>query len=123
MIARMLGNAAAVDATTLDKNYGKLLVEGEAFEIGFKVIRDIIIFTNKRLLMVDKQGITGKKQEFLTIPYGKITKFSLETAGRLDMDADLKIWVGSESQPITKDLGRKVDAMDLQRVLATHILT
>lgn len=59
--------------------------------MAFKVIRDMFVFTNKRLIIVDKQGVTGKKAEYLSVPYGSITRFSKESAGMMDLDADLKI--------------------------------
>ena len=66
--------------------------------------------------------MTGKKIEYLSIPYSKITKFSIETSGRFDLDAELKIWVGSDTSPIQKKFNKKVNIYDLQRVLAQFTL-
>ena len=90
--------------------------------MGFNVFRDKFIFTDKRLILVDVQGITGKKVSFVSVPYGKITKFSIETAGHLDLDAELKIWVGSDPMPIEKKFNKQVNVYDLQAVLAAHVL-
>ena len=98
-----------------------MLVDGEAIEVGFKVIRDTFVFTNKRLILVDIQGITGKKTEYLSIPYNKITKFSIETAGHFDLDAELKLWIGSDLTPLEKKFNKKVNIYDLQKILATHV--
>jgi len=117
-----LGNACTVDSAKLEKKYSQLLTENEEFEVGFQVIRDTFVFTNKRLILVNVQGITGKKTEYLSIPYGKITKFSIETAGSFDLDAELKIWVGSDPLPISKKFNKKVSIYDLQAVLAKHVL-
>jgi hypothetical protein len=68
------------------------------------------------------QGMTGRKIEYLSIPYNKITKFSIETAGRFDLDAELKIWVGSDTIPIQKKFNKKVNIYDLQKVLAEFTL-
>ena len=106
----------------IEKDYAKLLAEGEAIEVGFAVFRDTSIFTDKRLMIVDVQGMTGKKIEYLSIPYSKITKFSIETSGRFDLDAELKIWVGSDPSPIQKKFNKKVNIYDLQRVLAQFTL-
>jgi hypothetical protein len=73
-------------------------------------------------MIVDVQGMTGKKIEYLSIPYSKITKFSIETSGRFDLDAELKIWVGSDPSPIQKKFNKKVNIYDLQRVLAQFTL-
>ena len=122
-IQGLLGNAGVVDSTALTSEYGILLTDGEMIEIGFKVIRDVFIFTNKRLILVDKQGMTGKKKEYFTIMYKKITRFSIETAGHFDLDAELKIWVSSAIEPtIEKKFNRKVNIYDVQKVLAHHLL-
>jgi len=123
LISGIMGNAGVVDSEKLIEDYGKLLAENEAIEIGFQLIRDVFIFTNKRLILVDKQGLTGKKIEYLSIIYKSITRFSIETAGHLDLDAELKVWISSAELPvIEKKFNRKVNIYDLQKVLATHIM-
>ena len=122
LLSGILGNAGVVDANKLQSDYGQLLTEGETIEVGFKVIRDTFVFTNKRLIIVDVQGLTGSKTEYLSIPYSKITKFSIETAGHFDLDAELKLWISSYPAPIEKKFNKKVNIYDLQKVLATHVL-
>jgi len=117
-----MGNAGAVAPDKLEADYGQLLTEGEKVEVGFSVFRDTFIFTDKRLMIVDVQGMTGRKIEYLSIPYGSVTKFSVETAGRFDLDAELKIWVGSEPTPIQKKFNKKVNIYDVQKVLAGFTL-
>ncbi len=122
ILSGLLGNAGVVTPEKLAADYGKLLIEGETIEVGFVVIRDTFVFTNKRLILVDIQGLTGSKIDYLSIPYSKITKYSIETAGTFDLDAELKIWVGSDHTPISKKFNKKVSIYDLQMVLAEHIL-
>lgn len=123
LIGALMGNANEVSAETLRKDYGKLLLEDEQIEIGFKLIRDVYIFTNKRLILVDKQGLTGKKEDMLSLPYKAISRFSLETAGHFDLDAELKIWVSSATEPtISKTFNTSVDVYAVQRLLASHVL-
>jgi len=122
LISGLMGNAGVVPAEELQKEYGDLLAETETIEIGFKLIRDTFIFTNKRLILIDKQGLTGKKTDYLSILYHSISRFSIETAGHFDLDAELKIWVSSAQMPaIQKRFNKKVNIYDLQKVLATHI--
>ena len=91
--------------------------------MGFKLIRDTFIFTNKRLIIVDVQGITGSKTEYLSIAYKSISRFSIETAGTFDLDAELKIWISSEAQPsIRKKFSKTVNVYEVQKVLAYHVL-
>jgi hypothetical protein len=119
----LIGNAGVAQPSELNKEYGILLAEGESIEIGFKLVRDVFIFTNKRLILVEKQGLTGKKVDYLSIAYKSISRFGIETAGHLDLDAELKIWVSSETQPsIIRKFNSQVSIYDLQRVLAQHVL-
>ncbi|MEO8237561.1 MAG: PH domain-containing protein [Flavobacterium sp.] len=123
IFSALLGNAGAVSQEDLIKNYGQLLTDSEEIEMGFKLIRDTFIFTNKRLILVDKQGITGSKTEYRSIAYKSITRFSIETAGTFDLDAELKIWVSSELQPsIVKQFNKSVNVYEVQKVLAHHVL-
>ncbi|MDY6930804.1 MAG: PH domain-containing protein [Halobacteriota archaeon] len=122
LISSLMGNAGVVDTKKLNEEYGKLLAENETIEIGFQLVRDVFIFTNERLILVDKQGLTGKKTEYLSIIYKSISRFSIETAGHLDLEAELKIWISSSELPvIDKCFNRKVNIYDLQKVLATFI--
>ena len=123
LFSALLGNAGAVNQETLVKDYGKLLITGEEIELGFKLIRDTFIFTNKRLILIEKQGITGSKIEYKSITYKSISRFSVETAGTFDLEAELKIWVSSETNPsIVKQFNKSVNVYDVQNVLAHHVL-
>ncbi|MFT3739890.1 MAG: PH domain-containing protein [Breznakibacter sp.] len=123
LFSALIGNAGAVGQADLEKEYGKLLVEGETIELGFKLIRDTFIFTNKRMILVEKQGLTGSKTDYKTITYKSITRFSIETAGTFDLDAELKVWISSETQPsIVKQFNKSVNVYDVQKVLATYVL-
>jgi hypothetical protein len=123
LLSNLLGNAGVATPEELQKEYAKLLVPAETIEVGFKLIRDVFIFTNKRLILVDKQGITGKKVEYMSILYKSISRFSIETAGSFDLDAELKIWVSSEATPsVAKRFNKQVNIYDLQKVLAERVL-
>ncbi|MTK52949.1 PH domain-containing protein [Paludibacter sp.] len=123
LFSALIGNAGAVSQEDLKKEYGRLLVEGEEIELGFKLIRDLFIFTTKRLILIDKQGITGSKTEYKSIVYKSISRFSIETAGTFDLDAELKIWISSEQLPsITKQFNKSVNVYDVHKVLASHVL-
>lgn len=123
IFSAILGNAGSVSQEDLVKNYGLLLTDSEEIEMGFKLIRDTFIFTTKRLILVDKQGLTGSKTEYKSISYKSITRFSVETAGTFDLDAELKIWVSSESHPsIIKQFNKSVNVYEVQKILAHHVL-
>ena len=101
---------------------GDLLVPGEEIDAAFKLVRDMIIFTNRRLMFVDKQGLTGKKSEYHSIPYRAITHFMIETAGTFDRDTELKIWISGRKEPIVKEFKRgKSTILLVQKALAAYV--
>jgi hypothetical protein len=123
LFSAILGNANTVSQDELIKQFGQLLTDGEEIELGFKLIRDTFIFTTKRLILVDKQGLTGNKTEYKSISYKSISRFSVETSGTFDLDAELKIWISSELQPsIKKQFNKSVNVYEVQKVLAHHVL-
>lgn len=118
----LMGNASEVNIENLKKEYENILAPSERVEKAYKLIRDLFIFTNKRLILVDKQGVTGKKTEYHSIPYRSITHFSIETAGHFDLDAELKIWISGTALPIEKQFNSSLNVYELQRVLAEYCL-
>ncbi len=117
----LMGNASEVDAAEVQQEFNKIFAKGENVERAYKLIRDMFIFTNKRLILIDKQGLTGKKMEYHSLPYKSITHFSIETAGNFDLDADLKIWVSGAATPIQKQFNKNLNIYELQSVLAEYV--
>ena len=119
----LLGNASQKDIEKTERQLEDILTTTENVELAFSLIRDLIVFTDKRLILVDKQGMTGKKTSYKSFPYRSISRFSVETAGHFDLDAELKIWVSSAQEPaevlhFTSD--RSVIA--IQKALAEAVL-
>ena len=69
-----------------------IFIDGEQIIQSFRGIRDGVVFTNKRIIAINVQGITGKKKDFTSLPYSKIQAYSVETAGVLDLDSELELW-------------------------------
>lgn len=122
LLNNLLGNATEVNTESLEQEFAPILCDGEIMESAYQVFRDKWIFTNKRLIMLDVQGVTGSKREYHSIPYSSIVQFSVETAGTLDDDCEMKIWVKGLELPIKKEFGRKIDVKGIQRSLASHLL-
>ena len=118
----LLGNASEIDATKIQAEFTQILATGEKIERAYQLIRDLFVFTDKRLILVDKQGITGSKIEYHSLPYRAITHFSIETAGHFDLDAELKIWVSGTAEPIQKQFNKRLNIYELQSVLAAYVL-
>lgn len=120
---KLLGNASEVSIAKLTEKYGRLLTDGEQVELGFQLIRDTFMFTEKRLIVVDVQGLTGSKVEYKSMPYKSISRFSLETAGTFDLDAELKIWISSENLPsASKRFNKSIDVYEVQKYLAEKVM-
>ncbi|MER6987796.1 PH domain-containing protein [Saccharopolyspora hirsuta] len=117
----MMGNASRTDPGAAEKEFGRLLAQGEEIHAAYQLIRDSFLFTDRRLILVDKQGVTGRKVEYHSIPYRAITHFSVETAGTFDLDAELKIWLSGTAEPISKQFGKGVDVYEVQALLSTFI--
>jgi len=118
----LMGNASEVNIAEVQKECSNILAENENIEKAYRLIRDMFIFTNKRLILIDKQGVTGKKIEYHSIPYKSITHFSIETAGNFDLDAELKIWISGTATPIQKQFNRNLNIYAVQSVLASYVL-
>lgn len=69
-----------------------LLIGGEQVMSAYKGMRDFVVFTNMRVIAVNVQGVTGKKKDFTSLPYSKISAFSVETSGVADIDSELEMW-------------------------------
>lgn len=120
---KILGNASEVSVEKLQEKYGRLLVDNENIELGFKLIRDVFMFTDKRLVLIDVQGLTGSKVEYKSLPYKNMSRFSLETSGTFDLDAELKIWISSENNPtVSKKFNKSIDVYEVQKFLALKVM-
>ncbi|RCW74999.1 PH domain-containing protein [Saliterribacillus persicus] len=116
----LMGNASNVDKKDIMRDYEQLFVNGEEVNVAFKVIRDLFIFTDKRLILVDKQGLIGKKTSYHSIMYKSISHFSVETAGTFDMDSELKIWISGNLEPlVSKNFKKDSNIFEIQKVLAS----
>ncbi|MBI4856723.1 MAG: PH domain-containing protein [Acetobacterium woodii] len=99
----------------------ELLVEGEEAVAAYKTIRDSAVFTNKRLIVRDAQGLSGKKVEVYSLPYSSINMWSTENAGKiLDLNAEVELW--TRAGHIKVNLRKGVDVRKFDRLIANAIL-
>ena len=118
----VIGNVSKIDPAKIQQEFSQILALGERVEHAYQLIRDYFVFTDKRFVLVDKQGLTGSKVEYHSIPYKSITHFSVETAGTFDLDAELKIWISSTAAPIQKKFNKNLSIYEVQSVLASYVL-
>ena len=110
-----------VNEVPVPQDIQDLLVEGEQAVAAYATFRDSAIFTNKRLIVRDAQGLTGKKVEVYSIPYSSINMWSSENAGKvLDINAELQLW--TRSGMIKVKVGKQVDVRRLDRLVAWAVL-
>jgi hypothetical protein len=115
----LIGNAAETDIDDVKKDYGKLLGKNEQVIQAYKWVRDLLIFTDYRLILVDIQGATGKKVDYHSIPYKSIRHFAVESTGHFDLEAELKIWVaGLGAEPLVYTFSKDADVYRVQALLA-----
>ncbi|MBB6636685.1 PH domain-containing protein [Cohnella thailandensis] len=118
----LIGNASEVKIEEATAEFSRIIGEKERIEKAYKLVRDMFVFTNKRLILVDRQGLTGKKVEYHSYPYKSITHFSIETAGRFDLDAELKFWISGNPAPVVKQFNKSLNIYELQKVLSDYIV-
>lgn len=122
LLNHLFGNASEVNINELKNEFGDILIPEEDIVAAFRIFRDKWVFTNKRLIMLDVQGVTGSKRDYHSVPYHSIDHFSVETSGTLDGDCEMKLWIKGMSEPLKKEFKRDVDVKSLQRILATYVL-
>jgi len=98
-----------------------LLVDGEGVYLSFKGVRDFVAFTNKRMIAVNVQGLTGKKRDYSSLPYNKIQAWSVETAGTFDLDAELELWFSGLGK-VHLDFKGRVDIQTIGKLIGQHVL-
>jgi len=118
----LLGNASEIEPAKVQAEFQQILAPNERVEHAYMLIRDYFVFTDKRLVFVNKQGLTGKKVDYHSIPYRSITHFSIETAGSFDLDAELKIWISGQAEPFSQEFNKKLSIYTVQSVLASYVL-
>ncbi len=120
LLDTLLGHAREKSIDKLADDFAPLLAPGETLQRAFGLIRDLIVFTDRRMILVNKQGVTGSKVEYLSVPYRSIVMFSIETAGHFDLESELRVWVSGQAAPISRSLGRESGAQEILALLAQH---
>lgn len=110
-----------VNPDKLMKDIQPLLVNGETLVGAYQAMRDYVVFTNKRVISVNVQGITGKKRDFTSMPYSKISVFSIETAGVLDLDSELEMYFSGVGR-VKFEFSGASDVVQIGRLIASYAL-
>ena len=114
-------NLKQIDLSKVRKEVFDFLVADEDLIQAFETIRDQVIFTTKRILVINVQGITGKKKSYISYPYSKVQYFGIETAGVLDIDSEL-ILAFNDGSKLSFDFKSNVDITKISKCIAQFVL-
>lgn len=98
-----------------------LLISGECLISSYKTIRDFVVFTNKRVIAVNVQGITGSKKDFTSLPYSKVQAYSIETAGTFDLDSELEMYFSALGKVKFEFKGTS-DIVKIGQIISEYVL-
>lgn len=112
---------AAVNVSTVQAGVAHLLMEGEQLLIAAKGSRDYVVFTDKRIIAVNAQGLTGTKKDFSSLPLSRIQAFSIESAGTFDRDCELEMWFSGLGK-VRLEFAGNVDLGYVARLIGSKIL-
>ena len=110
-----------VEASTFESMVAPIFVDGETIISAFKTVRDGVVFTNKRIITINVQGLTGKKKDFTSLPYSKIQVFSIESAGTFDLDSELDLWFSGLGK-VRLAFSKKADITGICRLISGYAL-
>jgi hypothetical protein len=105
----------------LEAEISPLIINGESIVGAYKTVRDFVIFTTKRIITVNVQGLTGKKKDYSSLPYSKVQAFSVETAGLLDDDSELELYFSGLGKVKLEFTGRS-RIVEIGRLISEKIL-
>ncbi len=110
-----------IDPQCLADELDTLLVQGEQVHLAFKGIRDSVVFTDKRLISINVQGMTGKKRDYTSLPLNKVQAWSVETAGTFDLDTELELWFSGLGK-VRLEFKGNVNIRQIGQLIGHHVL-
>lgn len=110
-----------IDVSDSREDFQKFLIDGETILSAFKSVRDQVIFTNKRVIAANVQGITGSKVDYTSLPFSKINAFSVETSGTFDLDCEIELFL-SEVGRVRFEIRGSFDIVQFNRTVSEHVL-
>jgi hypothetical protein len=111
----------AIETDEAREDFHKFMIDGESIFAAFKSIRDQVVFTNKRIIAANVQGITGSKVDYTSLPYSKIQAFSVESSGTLDLDCEIEVYL-SELGMARFELKGSFDLIEFNKHISQYVL-
>lgn len=109
------------DPASLMRDIQPLMVPNEQILGAYQAMRDYVVFTNMRVISVNVQGITGKKKDFSSMPYSKVSAFSIETSGTFDMDSELEMYFSGLGK-VKFEITGASDIVQIGQLISSYIL-
>ena len=110
-----------IDPGSVMGDIQQILINGEQVIGAYKAMRDYCVFTNKRVIAVNVQGMTGKKKDFTSLPYSKVSAYSVETAGVLDLDSELEMYFSGLGK-VKFEFTRQSNVVQICQIISNFIL-
>lgn len=110
-----------INPSEIEKNVAPLLINGEQILSAYKAMRDFCVFTNKRVISVNVQGLTGTKKDYTSLPYSKISAYSIETAGTFDLDSELEMYFSGLGK-VRFEFSGASDIVRIGRIVSEFVL-
>ena len=117
----LLGAAGRMNKKDVDEFVKRVLTQEEKLVAAYRTKRDSYVFTNRRFIYEDIQGLTGRKRSLTSVPYSKISAYAVETAGYWDTDGELRLWVSGYASPVKYEFRGGIDVYDIQYILSVYI--
>ncbi len=112
---------APIDTAKVAPTLSPMLIEGETIIAAFKSVRDFVVFTNKRIISANVQGITGKKTDYTSLPYSKVQAFSVETSGTFDLDCELELYFSAVGL-VKFEIRGNFDILGFNKIISSYVL-
>ncbi|GHO57748.1 PH domain-containing protein [Ktedonobacter robiniae] len=98
-----------------------MIVDNESIVAAFRTVRDSVVFTDKRIIAINVQGITGKKTAYTSLPYSKVQAFSIETAGVLDRDCEIELYFSALGK-VKFEIKGNFNIVHFNKILSQYVL-
>ncbi|MBA6225502.1 PH domain-containing protein [Colwellia sp. MB02u-18] len=107
--------------TDYAEKVSNLLLDDEQIVDSYKTMRDGVVFTNKRIIAVNVQGITGSKKDFTSLPYKNIVAYSIETSGTFDLDSELEIYFSALGK-VKFEFSGQSSMLEISKIISSYLL-
>ena len=110
-----------IDSDKVREDFHQFMIDEESIFAAFKSMRDQVVFTNKRIIAANVQGITGSKVDYTSLPYSKIQAFSVESSGTLDLDCEIEVYL-SEIGKVKFEIKGSFDLIQFNKYISQYVL-